>query len=609
MQAYRILFLLFCAGSLFSASVAYAQVDIDAGLVAHYPFDGNAEDASGNNRHGKPAGGLVLRADRGGSPDSAYDFDGIDDFVSIGNAFTNMSLPLSISVWLSPKALTQDVREIFVSNDNATQYTGFWMATLDDGTATVSYGDGGLPGPQSRRGVVSTSVLQPETWVHVTAVVSGATDMVIYVNGTAEAGTFIGDGGPAMVNGDYPAAIGTYDLGVNSLPWQGGIDDIRIYDRALSAEEVQAIYELPVGEEPLAPSVIITEIMKNPDDVNDSAGEWFELFNVTDDAIDMGGWILQDLGNESHTIADGITIQPHSTLMMCKNVERDLNGDVGCDYQYTNMALGNKEDAIILFNAEETEIDRVEYDDDDQFPSPTGATLIYTGGPEDDNNDGSNWITAFERAGNYSNLECPLCDDLGTPGTVDSGTLPVELVDFDVVMNGDEATVKWTTASETNNAGFEVYHRTADRTFERIGWVPGAGTTTLQQAYTFNVALAAPGRHGFRIKQVDFDGTFAWSKEVHRVATLERPYFIEAPYPNPYNPETSLSFSVQQDQQVTVTLVNLLGQQISTAFDGWASANTMHQVRIDSGNLASGRYLVRVQGVSFVETYAVYLVK
>ena len=593
---------------LFSTPL-YAQVDLQDGLIAYYPFaNGVVEDLSANNNPGGIVVGATPTTDRAGNYGNAFSFNGVNDYVELGNHFSDLTLPFSLSIWLfRPGDI--GIKSIMASNNNASNYYGFFMSLNDTETLAVSYGDGGPAGAGSRRSIESTVEMPEAAWVHVVAVLRSPDDMSIYFDGVDAEGFIHGSGDDEMVSADFPATAGFYNLGVNGAGWEGGIDDIRVYDRALNVSEVNALYTLAPDVISAEPSVIITEIMKDPDDVTDSAGEWFELFNVTDDPINMNGWMFKDLGTDSHVVDEELIIEPHSTLVMCKITDRALNGDVGCDYRYTKMSLGNRDDAIIILDDQEIEIDRVVYDDGITYPSLTGASMFYNAGPEEDNNDGNNWLPSFDRAGNYANIDCPICDDLGTPGMVDSSTLPVEMSNFEIVMDNDVAHILWETASETNNAGFEVYHKSANNSFEVIGWVPGAGTTSEMQRYAFKSGVLGPGRHVFRIKQIDFDGQFSWSNELVQQVRLDKPYFIRAPYPNPYNPTTTLTLSVQKDQQVTVELFNLLGQRISTSFNEFVLANTEYDVQINSPNLPSGRYLVRVHGETFTESHQVYLVK
>lgn len=197
-----------------------------------------------------------------------------------------------------------------------------------------------------------------------------------------------------------------------------------------------------------------------------------------------------------------------------------------------------------------------------------------------------------------------------SPGTVNTGQmgLPVELVSFTAQTDGQGILLQWATASETANAGFEVQHRRAE-TFQPVGFVAGHGTTTISRAYQYRVATVQPGRHTFRLKQVDLDGTVAYSPEVEVTVELAQTYALGAAYPNPFNPQAQFEVTVRETQPVTVTLYNLLGQAVAELYRGVLAANVPQMVQIDGRGLASGVYLYRVQGTRFLATKTVMLAK
>jgi hypothetical protein len=191
----------------------------------------------------------------------------------------------------------------------------------------------------------------------------------------------------------------------------------------------------------------------------------------------------------------------------------------------------------------------------------------------------------------------------------------VELTAFDAQADGRSATLTWRTASETNNAGFELQHRYLDeagsskKEFTARAFIEGHGTTTEAQSYSFRLDNLEPGRHVFRLKQIDYDGTFDYSPEIEIAVDLPEAFLISPVYPNPFNPQASFSFSVSRSQQVTVSVYNMLGQRVLTLFDGVAAQGTARTLQIDGSGLESGTYIVRVLGESFVNTQTITLVK
>ena len=187
--------------------------------------------------------------------------------------------------------------------------------------------------------------------------------------------------------------------------------------------------------------------------------------------------------------------------------------------------------------------------------------------------------------------------------------LPVELTTFDAVLDGRAAVLRWATASETNNAGFEVQHRFGDDAFKVMDFIQGHGTTIEEQQYSYRADDLDPGRHVFRLKQIDFDGTFEYSPELEVTVEMPEMYLLTEVYPNPFNPEARLDFAVRQSQEVTVTAYNMLGQRVLEIYSGVPSTGVTQSLVIDGSGLQSGTYVVRIQGERFVETRTFTLVK
>ena len=156
-------------------------------------------------------------------------------------------------------------------------------------------------------------------------------------------------------------------------------------------------------------TVIINEIMQNPNAVSDSAGEWFELHNPTAMAIDINGWTLADNDTDSHVINNGgpLLIPAGGFLVLGNNIDSSTNGGAPVDYSYGgSWFLANGADEVVLFDTSLNEIDRVEYDGGLNFPDPTGASMSLSD-PALDNNVGANWCESVTSFGD---------GDFGTPG-------------------------------------------------------------------------------------------------------------------------------------------------------------------------------------------------
>jgi len=169
--------------------------------------------------------------------------------------------------------------------------------------------------------------------------------------------------------------------------------------------------------------------------------------------------------------------------------------------------------------------------------------------------------------------------------------LPVELASFTVSVVNNGVELNWTTASETNNYGFEVQRGADEKNFQRIGFVAGNGTTTAQHSYKFADRDLAAGTYYYRLKQIDTDGTVTFSDIVRAdLATVVREYALQQNYPNPFNPTTTIAFSLKEDGLVKLRLFNMLGQQVVELVNGQLKAGP-HTAILDARNLSTGTYL------------------
>lgn len=170
--------------------------------------------------------------------------------------------------------------------------------------------------------------------------------------------------------------------------------------------------------------------------------------------------------------------------------------------------------------------------------------------------------------------------------------VPVELSAFSASVDKGIVTLNWETATELNNNGFEVQRKIDNNEFHTIGFVKGNGTTTEKQNYTFTDKNVTSGSFSYRLKQIDFDGRFEYSHEVE-VDIVPSVYALEQNFPNPFNPSTSIAFSLASDASVVMTVYNLLGQEVAVIVNGTLNAG-QHSILFDASNLNSGLYFYRI---------------
>jgi hypothetical protein len=186
--------------------------------------------------------------------------------------------------------------------------------------------------------------------------------------------------------------------------------------------------------------------------------------------------------------------------------------------------------------------------------------------------------------------------------------MPVELTSFIVSPQRMKASLLWTTATEMNNYGFEVEKKSGD-TWNKIAFVPGNGTTNIEHTYSY-VDANVSGKVQYRLKQIDQNGRFVYTTAVEAVVTLTaEDYALSGNFPNPFNPSTKFSFAFRSSEHATVTVYNVIGQQVAVLFNDVAAANQLYTMTFDARNLPSGIYFYALHSASRNEVKKMLLVK
>jgi len=171
--------------------------------------------------------------------------------------------------------------------------------------------------------------------------------------------------------------------------------------------------------------------------------------------------------------------------------------------------------------------------------------------------------------------------------------IPVELTSFTAAVNENTVELSWSTATETNNMGFEIQRSSDGAEFSRIAFVEGHGTVTEIQNYTYADINLEVGSYSYRLKQTDFDGTSELSETIEVEIIAPDVFAIEQNYPNPFNPNTKIKFSLAADSKVTLKVFDVLGQEVVSLINGNLAAG-LHDIDFNAANLNSGVYFYRI---------------
>ena len=192
--------------------------------------------------------------------------------------------------------------------------------------------------------------------------------------------------------------------------------------------------------------------------------------------------------------------------------------------------------------------------------------------------------------------------------------LPVELATFEGTQTGASAVeLRWTTASEQNNAGFRIQHKAAeDDSWQKLGFVESkaeGGTTTNARTYRFSTEDLAAGTHQFRLRQMDLDGTPHTHKAIPVEVQMQQPLQLSAPAPHPVQSRATLSFAVKEKQETTLRLYNTLGQRVATLYRGTPTAGETQTIQLSAADLTSGTYFLRLRTGERTQTQRITVVK
>lgn len=200
-------------------------------------------------------------------------------------------------------------------------------------------------------------------------------------------------------------------------------------------------------------------------------------------------------------------------------------------------------------------------------------------------------------------------------------TLPVELIFFSAEVVKNKVNLKWFTASELNNRGFEVERRkvlsqqssVSNLEWNTIGFVEGNGTQSQTHNYNFIDSTVTSGKHSYRLKQIDYDGSFTYSNIVEIDLTPPNTFSLSQNYPNPFNPSTTIRYTVAsnvngQMSKVLMKVFDILGREVAMLVNEEKPAGS-YEIKFNASHLASGVYFYSLNAGEFKMTKKMLLLR
>ncbi|MBL1212407.1 MAG: T9SS type A sorting domain-containing protein [Ignavibacteriae bacterium] len=210
----------------------------------------------------------------------------------------------------------------------------------------------------------------------------------------------------------------------------------------------------------------------------------------------------------------------------------------------------------------------------------------------------------------YSDFTWVAFDASATPGSQNGNqALPVELTSFSASVIKNSVKLVWNTATEINNYGFEIQRSADKEVWSNVGFINGSGTTNAPKEYSYvDSKLSNSSSYYYRLKQVDNDGSYEYSKTIEVVLGTPTEYELGQNYPNPFNPSTLISFTLPEAGYTSLIVYNSLGQEVAELVNNQLEAGS-HQYNFDAKNLTSGIYFYKLESENFVQVRKMMLLK
>lgn len=562
-------------------------------MVAWYPFNGNAQDESGNAHHGI-VDGATLTTDRFNQTASAYHFDGIDDFITIPlHEDLNITDDLTICAWVylefdadDHAVIDKHERQLYKMNFSGTR------PSFEMGYATGVSIDEGIP-PHEWHFVVGRFVL-------------ATNERAIYVDG--ELKNSRNDGAVDISTNELDVVIGK-SRQFGQQYFKGKIDEVRIFNRALSENEIMSLYSDLVAWYPFNGNA------------NDVTGNGHDgVVHNAELCSDLSGHLNSayffDGSNEDYiNIENNIDAGPHFTISLWCQPLDNAGDNIPCrtlfrhraDYRDVLVEYGKRSGIdrrimFIMFDENGTEgfylysntvlqLDNwhhvlVTYD---------GQTKrIYIDGSLDNEAYWGKTITWTENVfGNYIGREGydePHTNYYSFPGCIDNvriyrrvltnseinqlyidGQSPinVKLIFFDVTSESDHVTIRWKFENEQNIAGYNIL-----RSDQQEGIYTAINHSLVRSdkfdhtsgCYVYEDSFC---RNSFyKIECIDLDGNstlYGPQKVAASVFTSkDKNYKLIYCYPNPFNSSTLIKYHIEKAGHAAVSIFDALGSRVKT---------------------------------------------
>jgi hypothetical protein len=521
---------------------------------------------------------------------NTYRFNGTDDYVEVGAVDFGFTNELTIMGWIKwnvdPKDGDQWANIITNNSENSSDRGQFWIQH-DMNNNKLEFA---LELTDGRRHIWARTHVEEGEWIHFAATYDGSVQR-FYINGIEEA-HLNRNANIRAHQSDFVTRIGNWAAYNGDRHFNGDIDEISIWNRALSATEIRErlAKKLTVGDE--------TGLLAYYQFDNYISGELRDVTGNYDATVanDLTTLSTAPVGDESvytygddelifvaddHIVTlsdfsgkpDGVHIYKVSEAPASYSTASPDIVEIVDNYYWGIFVVGAKNNTSFRYEKRLTENTSVVVND-----SLTVATR---------NNAAGDWalVEIFQNVTDSTGfffLDGAADQYEFILAKADPSILPIELLSFDVKAENEAVLIQWETASELNNEFFTIQRSADGENWEDIAYINGAGNSTQVLSYEYMDYSPMNGTAYYRLKQTDFDGAF----EIFDMQsiTIENNIGIEVSvYPNPV--VSSLNVRNHQASELEMQLTNASGQVLSIL-----EINGNDEKFVEMNNLPSGFY-------------------
>ncbi|MBE2255771.1 MAG: T9SS type A sorting domain-containing protein [Ignavibacteria bacterium] len=191
--------------------------------------------------------------------------------------------------------------------------------------------------------------------------------------------------------------------------------------------------------------------------------------------------------------------------------------------------------------------------------------------------------------------------------------LPVNLLNFNSNVNGNNVLLTWATSFELNNSGFSVQRKNKlieNSEFTDLAFINGVGNSTVPKSYSYIDKNLSPSVYEYRLKQIDYNGNFSYYNLLNEIIISSPVSFaLRQNYPNPFNPVTNISFDIPTDEKINLKIFDVTGREVAVLINNELKSAGQHLIKFDASSLSSGVYFYMLTAGNFKETKRMIFVK